>query len=717
MRLLHILSFPLRAIAVPGITLALFAAAPAQAQVYSTAKGTNELRTALGRLSQNGDDVDALIDAGNAALLLDDPDGAVGFFARAEQLDSRNARAKAGLASALLGTENPYEALRLFDQAIKLGMVESFIAADRGLAYDLIGDNESAQRDYRLALQRGGGDDVVRRYALSLGISGKEKESEVAITPLLRKNDSAAWRIRAFILAIEGDRKDARAIATGTMPPQMASAIQPFLDYMPKLTKAQQAAAAHFGHFPSTANIGRPDPRNAQYARRDGGAAPGARADAGLIPTGQPLGGAQTASSAATTRQSRRAQARAEREARRRASALATSPRSRTAQTASAAPASRPAVITPAPTPAPPASAAPAQTGTPVLASAAESDTAIGAVPAGSAPSAATNTGVTPAPAAALASGTPDAPAPKAAPPQLASAQTSPPAATPAPSAQPAQMAANNQGAATAQPQNAVPGFAALGNTAGTNPSERASLSSFDLASRGDRSAIAADTAGLATGATAAAGAAKTPLPSDEPAKAPAAASAPARALADATGYVPSVPARTSSAAAPKAAPSVPSAPGAAAPAGKRSSFAALMADISVPAAERKRDARAVDITKISPAKPKPKPAPQAREKPAEPAKPAPPKNPARTWVQVAGGANAKALPTEYKRLAKIAPEAFKGKQGWTAPLGRTNRVLAGPFDSAGAAQDFVNLLAKSDISAFVWTSDEGEDVAKLPAR
>jgi hypothetical protein len=63
------------------------------------------------------------------------------------------------------------------------------------------------------------------------------------------------------------------------------------------------------------------------------------------------------------------------------------------------------------------------------------------------------------------------------------------------------------------------------------------------------------------------------------------------------------------------------------------------------------------------------------------------------------------------------APEAFKGKQGWSTPLNATNRVLAGPFKSNDAAQDFVNALAKKGVSAFPFTSAKGQKVDKLPAK
>ena len=80
----------------------------------------------------------------------------------------------------------------------------------------------------------------------------------------------------------------------------------------------------------------------------------------------------------------------------------------------------------------------------------------------------------------------------------------------------------------------------------------------------------------------------------------------------------------------------------------------------------------------------------------------------------MAGGANEDMLARAYKRVADDAPELFRGKTAWTAKLRATNRVLVGPFDSAGDAQDFVNALAKKGVSAFGWNSEKGEAVQKL---
>ena len=87
------------------------------------------------------------------------------------------------------------------------------------------------------------------------------------------------------------------------MPRDLASRITPYLSYMPKLTRAQQAAAGNLGAFPRAAQIGRDDPRFAQYAGASN--TPGAQggADSRLAPAGQPLGPKKQAAPAPTQRQ------------------------------------------------------------------------------------------------------------------------------------------------------------------------------------------------------------------------------------------------------------------------------------------------------------------------------------------------------------------------------------------------------------------------------
>jgi tetratricopeptide (TPR) repeat protein len=247
LKILLAVSAALAAVVVPQL--------PAVAQ-SSAQSNSDNLQDALRRIAINSNDSSALADAGLAALELGDMRAAIGFLAKADQIYSTSGRVKAGLGRALLAEENPFGAIRYFDQAVENGIAPREIAADRGLAYDLIGRNRDAQKDYELAMLYGSNDELTGRYAVSLGISGDVDRADAQLNPLLQKSDRDAWRNRAFIYAMNGRKKDAENIVEQTMERRMAKAIKPFFDRMPKLTAAQKAAAVHFGHFPASENIG-----------------------------------------------------------------------------------------------------------------------------------------------------------------------------------------------------------------------------------------------------------------------------------------------------------------------------------------------------------------------------------------------------------------------------------------------------------------------------
>jgi len=233
-----------------------------------------------------------LIDAGTAALDVGDVDAAIGFFGRADELSPGNPRAKMGMAAGFMRSERPIEALRLFAEAEKAGASSAALAGDRGLAFDLVGDNAHAQEQYRTALARRDDPVIARRLALSLAIAGDRKAFEKTLLPLLQNRDLAAYRTRAFGLAILGEAKEAQQITDAVMPGQMAAQIKPYLDYMPQLTKAQQAAAANLGHFPQASRIGRDDPQLARYSTSSSPAA--RQAGSNLEPRGVPFGQSAT---------------------------------------------------------------------------------------------------------------------------------------------------------------------------------------------------------------------------------------------------------------------------------------------------------------------------------------------------------------------------------------------------------------------------------------
>ena len=250
------------------------------------------LNSALARLGRNPLDVNALIDAGNAALVLGDVDAAVGFFSRADQIQPNSPRVRAGLAGALVHNSNPYDAIPLFAEAEAAGGMDPKLNTERGLAYDLVGDNATAQRYYRAALGIAPSDETTRRLALSQVIAGDRAGMEATLAPLLLRGDKAAQRVNAFGLAIAGRPEEGVAIAYKVMPQDLAAGIAPYLRYMPRLTRAQQASAAVFGHFPRAAEIGRDDPRALRFAPP----VHVATAETALVPKGEPLGARMAAS-------------------------------------------------------------------------------------------------------------------------------------------------------------------------------------------------------------------------------------------------------------------------------------------------------------------------------------------------------------------------------------------------------------------------------------
>ena len=228
-----------------------------------------ELRRHLTILADNPRSLDALIGAGRAALQTGDAAAALSFFGRADELAPRNARVRAGMASSLVQLGRARAALQLFAEAVALGAPQVEIAGDRGLAFDMIGDPRRAQQDYALALGRRDDAEIRRRMALSLAISGQRDAALQVIDAQLRRNDRAAWRTQAFVLALTGDAAGAGRTAQGAMPPGAAQAMAPFLARLAHLSPAQKAMAVHFGHFPS-------DGRAAAAGPADTSADPGA---------------------------------------------------------------------------------------------------------------------------------------------------------------------------------------------------------------------------------------------------------------------------------------------------------------------------------------------------------------------------------------------------------------------------------------------------------
>jgi len=238
------------------------------------------LRRQLIELAANPSSVVELVETGRAALAVGDGQAALGFFMRAGQLSPRDYRVKAGLAAAHARTGRPETALVLFSEAASLGASEGELAAERGLAYDLLGQTARAQQDYTLALRHREDAEVRRRLALSLAISGQKDAALRLLDPQLRQADRAAIRARVMVLALTGDVTGATAAAKASMPLQTAQAITPFLTRLATLPPAQMASAANLGRLPGAGGM-----RSANARTGAAAADPGALAFAGGAPS------------------------------------------------------------------------------------------------------------------------------------------------------------------------------------------------------------------------------------------------------------------------------------------------------------------------------------------------------------------------------------------------------------------------------------------------
>ncbi|MCY7271874.1 MAG: SPOR domain-containing protein [Sphingomonas bacterium] len=255
------LMIPTRAMVIPTCAiraLILIAAlgAPAvpiaaQYAITPTDPGTS-LAGALRTLSSEPRNFLALIAAGRASLDMGDTQAAAGFYGRAEEAAPQSPVPKVGMGAAMTAMGDARGAMTYFDRASALGAPHSLLALDRGLAFDLLGQQAKAQSDYRIAMFGAQADEARRRLALSLAISKDIKGAAAMLEPLLRRRDAAAVRTNAFVLALAGDREGARRTIEAALPGAGAR-FEPFFRLLPVLRADEKAMAVHLGEFPKDA--------------------------------------------------------------------------------------------------------------------------------------------------------------------------------------------------------------------------------------------------------------------------------------------------------------------------------------------------------------------------------------------------------------------------------------------------------------------------------
>jgi len=89
-------------------------------------------------------------------------------------------------------------------------------------------------------------------------------------------------------------------------------------------------------------------------------------------------------------------------------------------------------------------------------------------------------------------------------------------------------------------------------------------------------------------------------------------------------------------------------------------------------------------------------------------------REPARHWVQVAGGANKADLGRAWAGLKEKWPKQLAGRSPWTLHYRFTNRLLIGPFATSNAAQDWVSERRKEGFGTFRVETNAGDPVERV---
>jgi Flp pilus assembly protein TadD len=767
----------------PSTVSAQFSSAPPPSSSYPPTVQpigpADRLAANLLVLAQNPRDVIALTEAGKSALAIGDGNAALSFFAKAEELSPGDSRIKAGIGTALLLLEEPNEAMKLYAEAASLGLPDREFAKDRGLAYDLLGDSHRAQQDYALALKYRPDDEITRRLALSYGLSGERDRGLKLLDPLLKKQDQAAWRARAFILAMNGNLRDAERIVDQVMPVGMGNTMTPFLRRLAGLTPAQRARAVNFGTMPET---------GIRTAAADTGFRPmDAGAGAQLIPAEAPPVQVAAVDPKAAARLAKAERRRPDREKRPIPAnpvqvALNTPPPAQALPTKTDGrldtridtrlgarigpvdyeklpPEFRAAikqpetvkgnVVQPGALPPPdqvrkPVTASPfppPATTAPVVASRPSEPPPLFEIP----PSKVVIAPPPPPP--------PPLPArPIATPPASVVVQSPAPAALPKPTAAPPASVVFQSPAP--KPTPVVPSPVQVATTPVTQPASSVIFAPPPPPTIRTIDALPSSVAAASTGADV------TPKPVAVSPSAPpvqvALASPPPPSLMG-----PPAPEQTSTAFPPvtslpatspvtsntdllpaAAKPEIPAAAPAdvaivtPSPKPPVTGLAGLLADIKpeeesaaapLPTAAELRairlaaQKRALAEAEAKASKDKAvQEAKLAKDKAAKESAEkaaAAKKSPARIWVQVATGANEAGLPGTWKRLKEKAPDVFKGHSASVVPFRATNRVLVGPFKSQAEARAMLNAMGKAGIQGSSYASEAGQEVARIASK
>jgi hypothetical protein len=86
--------------------------------------------------------------------------------------------------------------------------------------------------------------------------------------------------------------------------------------------------------------------------------------------------------------------------------------------------------------------------------------------------------------------------------------------------------------------------------------------------------------------------------------------------------------------------------------------------------------------------------------------------------VQVGVGRDVDKYGFDWRKLNRDAPELFKGRKPFSSDMGRTNRLVTGPFDTEAEAKAYVAKLHKAGVDgSYMWISPAGQPVDAVEAK
>lgn len=224
-------------------------------RVADLTRGSGDLVNAVGLYQRahelDPQDVRPLLALGQIFAQLGSPASAAEAFRAAILIEPDNVDARRGLAMTLIAVGQPGQAIAELERALDMSK-DYRLYNSLGVAYDMLGDQASAQTYYKTGLELSPGNlQIINNLGLSLVLEGRYPEAiallepaagDPAATPRLRQN-------LALAVGLAGDRTRARELAERDVDHATAEKNLSYFDVLKGLDDERTMAAALGAHL------------------------------------------------------------------------------------------------------------------------------------------------------------------------------------------------------------------------------------------------------------------------------------------------------------------------------------------------------------------------------------------------------------------------------------------------------------------------------------